>query len=168
LHDDLLFIIAEIGAAFAGFATLVAVISGRSGRPAEQVRLHIRMLQNALIGSLLAVAFAILPAVILRQAVEPTIAWRGSAALCSLALGGYMAYVMPRLIRAMRAAGQSVPVAFFVNATVSGVVVLVFAGCAVGTLPTSSYLIALAGLVGSAGAAFLRFFLELGREADAA
>jgi hypothetical protein len=168
LHDDLLFIIAEIGAALAGFATLVAVISGRSGRPSEQVRLHIRMLQNALIGSFLTVAFAILPAVILRQAVEPTVAWRASAALCSFVLGSYMAYVLPRLIRALRAAGQSAPVAFVVNSIVSGVVVIVFAGCAVGAFPTSSYLIALAGLLGSAGAAFLRFFLVLSREADAA
>ena len=41
------------------------------------------MLQNALIGSLLAVAFAILPAVISRQAVEPAacVAW-----LCSVVL----------------------------------------------------------------------------------
>ena len=168
MHDDLLFIIAEIGAALAGFSTLVAVVSGRSGRPAEQVRLHIRMLQNALIGSLLAIAFAILPAVILRQAVEPTVAWRGSAALCSLVLGSYMAYVLPRLIRETRTAGQSVPLAFIVNSIASGVEVLVFAGCAVGAFPTPSYFIALAGLLGSAGAAFLRFFLVISREADAA
>ena len=168
MHTDLLFIIAEIGAAFAGFATLIAVISDRSGRRAEQVRLHFAMLQNALIGSLLAVAFAILPAVISRQAVETTLAWRGSAGLCSFVLGSYMAYVVPRLLRAMREAGQSVSVAFVVNSIASGVWLILFAGCAIGAFPTSSYLIALAGLLGSAGAAFLRFFLVLGKESNAA
>jgi peptidoglycan/LPS O-acetylase OafA/YrhL len=168
VHTDLLFIVAEIGAAFAGFATLVAVISDRSGRSEEQVRLHLRMLQNALIGSLLAVAFALLPSVISRQAVDPTVAWRSSAAFCSFALGSYIAYVMPRLLRAQRVAGRSVSMAFVLNTILSCVWVVVFAGCAVGALPTSSYLIALTGLLGSAGAAFLRFFLSLGTESDAA
>jgi len=79
-----------------------------------------------------------------------------------------MAYVLPRLVRVTRTAGQSVSVAFVVNSIVSGVVVIVFAGCAAGAFPTSSYLIALAGLLGSAGAAFLRFFLVLSRESDTA
>jgi hypothetical protein len=168
LHTDLLFIVAEIGAAFAGFATLVAVISNRSERPAEQVRLHFRLLQNALTGSLLAVSFAILPAVISRQAVDPSFAWRVSASLCSLTLASYMAYVIPRLLRATRAAGQSVEAMFYVNSLMTGAWVIVFTGCAVGAFPTSSYLIALTGLLASAGVAFLRFFLLLGREVDAA
>lgn len=168
MHTDLLFIVAEVGAAFAGFATLVAVISDHSGRPPEQVRLHFRMLQNALIGSLFCIAFAILPTVVERQAVEPTVAWRVSAAACSLVFGGYIAYVLPRLIRSLRAAGQSVTPSFVANTIVSGAWVLVFAACAIGALPTSSYLIALTGILCSAGIAFLRFFLLLGRESDTA
>lgn len=54
MHTDLLFIVAEVGAAFTGFATLVAVISHLSGRPPVQVRLHFRLLQNELISSLFA------------------------------------------------------------------------------------------------------------------
>ena len=164
----MLFIVAEIGAAFAGFATLVAVISDRSGRPAEEVWLHFRLLQNALTGSLLAIPFAILPTVIWRQAVDPTFAWRVSASLCSLALASYMAYVIPRLLRATRAAGQSVGATFSLNSLLTGAWAIVFAGCAVGAFPTSSYLVALTGLLGSAGMVFLRFFLFLGREVHAA
>lgn len=168
MHTDLLFIVAEVGAAFAGFATLVAVISDRSGRPLVQVRLNFRLLENALIGSLFAVAFAILPTVVERQAVEPALAWRGSAVACSFAFGGYMAYVVPRLVRSLRAASQPVPLSFFVNTLLSGVWVLIFAACAIGVLPTTSYLIALTGILGSAGIAFLRFFLLLGRQSDPA
>lgn len=56
MHSDFLFIIAEIAAAFAGFASLVAAISRREDRSSDQERLDFLTLQNVLLLSLLAVA----------------------------------------------------------------------------------------------------------------
>jgi peptidoglycan/LPS O-acetylase OafA/YrhL len=164
----LLFIIAEIGAAFAGFSSLVAGVSRRSGDTPERVRLIFKSLQNALIASLLAVAFALLPSIVVRQSVEPGVAWRASAAACSLILGLYIARALRRLLGAYHDSGESVPRGFIVNTAVSIGCVFIFAACAVGILPTSSYLVALAGILYSAGVAFLRFFVSMGQFEDAA
>lgn len=48
MHDDFLFIIAEIAAAFAGFAGLVVVISRREDQSPEQALLVLGNLQNVL------------------------------------------------------------------------------------------------------------------------
>ena len=166
MQTELLFLVAEIGAAFAGFATLVAVVSDRSGRSPDQVRFRFRLLQNALVSSLLTVAFAILPAVVAEQDIDPSVALRGSAGACFVILSAYIAYILPRLLRNFRAAAQPIP-ANFVAATLASLAIdLIFAACALGVLPTSAYYIANSGLLFIAGVAFLRFFLLLGREVD--
>jgi hypothetical protein len=168
VHIDLLFIVAEIGAAFAGFATLVAVVSDRLGRPPAQLRLYFRLLQNALIASLFSVAFAIVPAVVLSQGVEASVAWRASSGASFFVLASYMGYILPRLVRTFRAADQPVPLSFVANTLASAIWLLIFAACATGVFPASAYLVALTGILSVAGVAFLRFFLLLGRDTDAA
>ena len=168
MHSDLLFIIAEIGAAFAGFSSLVAAISRRSDDGPERVQLIFKSLHNALMASLIVVAFALLPSIVIRQSVEPEVAWRSSAAACSLLFSLYIASALRRLLGAYRASGEAVPRGFMFNTAASIGCVLIFAACAVGVFPTSSYLVALAGILYCAGVAFLRFFVSMGQFDDAA
>ena len=167
MHTDFLFIVAEIAAAFAGFTTLVAAISRRQDDTPEQGQLAFGTLQNALVLSLFTVAFALIPSVIERQGVTPSVAWRGSATAAAATIAPYIAYVLRSLVSAYRAANQRAPLTFVANMAVGFASLFTFALCAAGTLPTSSYLLALSALLYLAGFAFVRFFVTIGRASAA-
>ncbi len=86
MQSEFLFTVAEVAVAFAGFAGLIVAISGRQGRSAAEVRLDLVLLTNVLSTSLVAVAFALIPATFLGMGMEPGDAWRGSAFLCAVGL----------------------------------------------------------------------------------
>ena len=164
MHSGFLFTVAQVAVAFAGFAGLIIAISGRQGRSEAEVRLDLVLLKNVLGASLMAVAFALIPAAILGMDVEPSVAWRGSAFLYAVGLTVYLARMAPRQVASYRAAGRSLPVTYRVNLGL-GIVVIVSQGlCAAGVLPTSAYLPALLFLLYASGVSFVRVFLSVARD----
>jgi hypothetical protein len=109
MPHDFLFIVAEIAIAFAGFAGLVVAISGRQGRSPERARLELVLLRNVLLIGLLVVAFALFPSLLLQMGAEPEAAWRVSAAVFLLVLGGHAVDTAPRHIAAQRAPIEEFP-----------------------------------------------------------
>ena len=162
MSNDFLFIVAEIAIAFAGFAGLVVAISGRQGRSAERARLELVLLRTVLLVGLLVVAFALFPSLLSELGAEPEVAWRVSASVYFFALGGLAVRNAPRNIAAHRAANQRVPITVWLTTTLTFVLVIVLALCAIGILPASSYLVALAGSLIMAGASFVRVFMSVG------
>jgi hypothetical protein len=164
VQSEFLFTVAEIAVAFAGFAGLIIAISGRQGRSEAEVQLDLVMLKNVLATSLMAIAFALIPAALLGMGVEPSVAWRGSAFLYAVGLAVYMARAFPRQIASYRAAGRSLPVTYQLN---SGLVVVAIVSqglCAAGVLPTSVYLPSLLFLLYVSGVSFVRVFLSVARD----
>jgi hypothetical protein len=162
VSNDFLFIVAEIAIAFAGFAGLVVAISGRQDRSAERAHLELVLLRNVLLIGLLVVAFALFPSLLSELGAEPEIAWRVSASMYFLALGGLAVRNAPRHIAAQQAANQRVPVTVWLTTTLTFVLLIVLALCALGLLPASSYLVALSGSLIMAGASFVRVFMSVG------
>jgi hypothetical protein len=77
-NTDTLLALAEIGAAFAGFAALVSVIRRRSGRAAEAAHDLLRL--RLVIGSSVAgVAAALIPVGLAGYGLEPVLVWRLAA-----------------------------------------------------------------------------------------
>jgi hypothetical protein len=161
VHEDFLFIVAEIAAAFAGFASLVAAISRRADRTLVEQRLDFGTLQNVLMLSLLTVAFALLPNLLERQDLDTALAWRASAAAFAVVVGIYATYVLKELPGVYRDLGKRVPPTFRVNAglLLAGLILDVF--CVFGALPLSIYLLGLAALLYNAGFGFVRLFVSM-------
>jgi hypothetical protein len=124
MQSEFLFTVAEIAVAFAGFAGLVIAISRRQGRSAADAQLDLELLKNVLGGSLMAIAFALIPATLLGMDVKPSVAWRSSAFLYAIAFVLYMARTLPRAYASYRASSRSVPLSYRLN-TGLGVVVIV-------------------------------------------
>ncbi len=75
---DILLSIAEIAAAFAGFAALAGVIGRRS---AESEQLDFERLRSVVIASLLVVVASLLPIVLSRFSLNDVVAWRLASGL---------------------------------------------------------------------------------------
>ena len=161
MHADLLFIIAEIAAAFAGFASLVAAISRRSSPGPQQDRLDFGTLQNVLLLSLLSVGFALFPNVLERQGLSAAIAWRTSAAAFAIVVGTYVGYVLRTLPAAYRELGRRVPPSFVFNAVLIILGLSVQVLCAAGLVPLATYLLPLSTILYAAGFGFVRLFVSL-------
>ena len=161
MHADFLFIVAEIAAAFAGFASLVAALSKRGNRSPEQERLDFLTLQNVLLLSLLAVAFALLPNLLERQNLSPAVAWRSSAAAFALGVGSYCAYILRQIPGRYRELRQKVPFSFRLNAGILLLCLVAQGFCAAGAAPLSAYLLGLSALLYNAGFGFVRLFVSL-------
>ena len=161
MYSDLLFIIAEIAAAFAGFASLVAAISRREGNSYEQEILDFYTLRNVLLLSLLTIAFALVPNLLERQVSTPLVAWRMSAATFVVVVGGYVVFTLGRFPRAYQGVGRTMPLSFWMNAVVLffGLIGQFF--LAAGQAPVSIYLLSLSALIYCAGFGFVRLFTSL-------
>jgi len=164
VQSEFLFTVAEIAVAFAGFAGLIIAISGRQGRSEAEVRLDLVLLKNVLGASLMAVAFALIPATLLGMNVEPSVAWRGSALLYATSLTVYMSRTVPRQVASYRAAGRSLPVTYQLNTGLAIVAIVSQGLCAAGVLPTSVYLPSLLFLLYASGVSFVRVFLSVARD----
>jgi hypothetical protein len=168
VHTDFLFIVAEIAAAFAGFASLAAAIATRQEQTLDQARLDFRTLQNVLVLSLLTIAFSLVPSAIARQGIEAPTAWRVCAAAFCVAKASYLAYFLPQILTAYRSLGRRAPISFVANACLAAGSCIVLGACAAGMLPPSSYLLSLIVLLYLAGFGFIRFFISMGRSLGAA
>ena len=164
-QDDLLFTLAEVAVAFAGFAGLVTILSRRDGRSAAQAAIDLGNLQSVLGASLVVVTFALLPPVLSQMGMGPTLTSRSSAGTFFVVAGSYLAWSIPNARARYKAANQIVPWTLTVNFGLSGALVLILALCALSILPQSYYLGALASYLYFAGSAFVRVFVALGRDA---
>jgi hypothetical protein len=106
---DLLFTIAEVGVAFAGFAGLVTVLAARERRSAERAALDLAFLHTVLATSLTVVAFALLPPSLVEMGVEAETALRICAALFLCVSIGYGSWAGPRTGSTYRAANERPP-----------------------------------------------------------
>ena len=160
MHDDLLFVMAEIAAAFAGFSSLVAAISRRGDDTPEQVEFDFRTLRNVLLLSLQAILFALVPVLLERQGLSSEAAFRAAAALFAITGAAYVAYTIRSLPAAYREIGRRTPLSFQINAGMLIVGLLSQAASALGLLPIHTYLLALAVFIYCAGFGFVRLFVS--------
>ena len=164
MHADTLFIIAEIAAAFAGFASLVAAIANRNSRTREEEDLNFSTLKNVLVISLLTLAFALAPVVLEKQGVGFTESWRVSAAAFALIFGLYLSSsVFREIVPAYRSADRNIPPTLLANAGLAYGVVLLMILCAFGIVAPIRYLLGLVAMLYFSGAGFLRFFVAVWR-----
>jgi len=101
-NTDSLLSLAEIGAAFAGFAALVSVIQKASDKPAEAAHDLLR-LQLVISSSVAGVAAALIPVGLAGYGLDPALTWRVAAALFLIFDNGIIAR------RIGRSAGNSRP-----------------------------------------------------------
>ena len=162
MHEDTLFIIAEIAAAFAGFASLVAAIANRNSRSTEEEDLNFSTLKNVLVISLLTLAFALAPVVLEKQGLGFTESWRISGAGFTIIFGLYLSgSVFREIVPAYRSANRRIPVTLVANTVLAYSVVLIMALCALGVVEPIRYLLGLAAMLYFSGAGFLRFFVSV-------
>jgi hypothetical protein len=96
MHEEFLFTIAEVGAAFAGFSTLVSVFGFRSsdgGAPTKAI--------SMLILSILAISFALLPALASIYELPDEPSWRILCFTYGISWAIYWIYIL-RAIRGAR------------------------------------------------------------------
>jgi hypothetical protein len=86
---EYLFTIAEVAAAFAGFAGLVTVVAQR-GSPRD-LTVALNLLRNMLLVALLVVLASLAPHVVLRLGISPGTAWRVAGGAFFL---GWLAYIV--------------------------------------------------------------------------
>ena len=82
---DILLTTAEVAVAFAGFASLVAILGRRSSQ--VDPRIIALRFRGMLTNSLLVVAFSMIPLVLFRYGLSETVVWRLSSILLALAGG---------------------------------------------------------------------------------
>lgn len=162
-ENDLLFIVAEIAVAFAGFAGLVAVISARPDKSEEQAGLELGLLANVLGQSLIAVAFALIPAAVAGMGVDADIAFRGAAVAFIVAQAAYMGLWMPRGLAAYKALQIPMPKTLRLNMLVLIVQLAILVLCASAIIPSTSYLAALLLSLYFSGSSFIRVFVSIGQ-----
>jgi len=78
-ETDLLFVIAEVGVALAGFSAVIGVLGSRRGT--SDTRVDALRLQVMLESSLIVVAAAIIPSLLAHLGIEPRTSWRIASAL---------------------------------------------------------------------------------------
>ena len=161
MHADLLFVMAEIAAAFAGFSSLVAAIARRDSNDRDQLEFDFRTLRNVLLLSLQAIAYALLPTVIEGQGVSSELSFRLSACVFFLAGGPYLAFTLRQIPNAYSRLSRTVPLSFWINAGAVIIAVGAQAFVGLGLLPIHTYLIALALFLYCAGFGFVRLFVSL-------
>ena len=167
MHSDFLFIVAEIAAAFAGFASLAAVISQRRESGDPRSTLDFRTLQNVLMLSLMTVAFALMPSLLERQNLAPATVWRIAAGVYVAGVSVYVWYFLQRIMNAYGGVGRELPRSFIIN------IAFVFAsiGSQIGVMggfaPASTYLLAISVVLYCAGFGFVRLFVSFAPDADA-
>jgi hypothetical protein len=162
-EEDLLYTLAEIAIAIAGFSGLVTILSRRDGRSADQAALDLQSLQGVLGASLTVVAFSVLPGALVHMGLSPATAWRGSSAAFSLGAGAYLLWSTPRYRAKYAAAGQPNPRTLRLHIVLAAGVVLALAASALSFLPKAVHVIGLLAYLYMAAYSFIRVFSSLGR-----
>ena len=155
---DTLLQLAEIAAAFAGFAALVSVLRRRDDMLAEAVHDLLR-LRLVISSGVAGVAAALIPVSLAGFGLEPEVAWRASALLFLLFDNGIIVSFM-RAYKPVEGAFEpdrfAVGVATFLELVEQVSLVVVFLGFA-GERAGSLYVTALVANICQAGFIFMRF-----------
>lgn len=161
MHADFLFITAEIAAAFAGFASLVAIISTRGDRSPAHEELDFLTLRNVLFLSLMTIFFALLPNLLGRLLSETVVAWRAAAVGYVVVVAPYTAYFYRLMSGVYGGIGTSVPSTFHFNATLLLLSAIAMTLTATNAVAPEIYLLGVANLLYNAGFGFVRLFVSL-------
>jgi len=161
--EDLFFILAEVGVAFAGFAGLVTVLAGRARRSEERAALDLAFLHTVLATSLSVVAFALLPPSLVAMGVESETALRVCAAIFLAVSIGYGSWAGPRARAAYRAANLPPPWTWRLNVGLAFLQWIILVLCVLGIVASSLYIGALLFFLYLAGSSFFRVFMSVGR-----
>ena len=97
MHTDFLFAVAEVGATYAGFSTLVAVVAYRMGGGPIPARIYYMLLH-----SLMVVSFAFVPAVIQFYGAAELMAWKIASILYALVWISYFVTSRWRMSRSVQ------------------------------------------------------------------
>jgi hypothetical protein len=166
-ESDLLFTVAEVAVAFAGFSGLVTVVSARlrAGSTGDVER---HMLYSMLLLSMLTIAFALFPYLPLRLGAADAASWQISSGAFFFAWLAYFVTSVIRGLRVTRAAGVAWPgrpLAAF-NQVVHIAAGLSLGGGAIGLWGSATagiYLCSLAAMLYMAGCVFVLLFTRLVR-----
>lgn len=167
-ESDFLFTVAEIAAAFAGFSTLIVVVSERlSGTRGETVAYRLRLM---LILCLITILFCLFPYLPIRFGLSSSAAWQVSSGAFGIVWFGYWCLAF----RAIRERGLVRDLTRFNRFNLYGihpamVVVLLFscAGLA-GAFALPLYLLSVLVMLGQSGVLFLEQVWALGAGRHAA
>ncbi len=102
-HGEILFTIAEVAVAFAGFASIVGILGRRStSSPDDLVALRMRIM---LLHSLTVVAFSFVPHLIHTYGIEGEVVWRASSGFW-LIVSGFVGVSIAVRVRALISASD--------------------------------------------------------------
>jgi hypothetical protein len=155
---ETLFVIAEVGVAFAGFASIVSVLARRSG--SDSAYLDASRLRGMLFSSLSAVALCFVPLVPFQYGLSAEVAWRISGGALIVGSGlpflrGYLDY------RIFSQAGVVPGLAIRITVIALCVVpALMGLGLLLGFADSATYITGVLLLLASAGIGFARLILS--------
>ena len=167
-EEDLLYTLAEIAIAVAGFSGIVTALSSRNGRSAEQSALDFQILQGVLMASLLVVGFSVLPGALVHMGSGVRAAWRVSSSIFFLVAGAYFMWTTPRHVASYMSADLPVPWSLKFHIVLTGTVLLALAASAMSFLPQHAHIAGLLVYLYMAAYSFVRVFLSIGRKNSAA
>jgi hypothetical protein len=153
-HSEILQTFAEVGVAFAGFASLISLL-GRSSEVIDATRL-LGMVRT----SLLVTGFSLLPFVRHALGMQPATAWRVSAALLLVTSGTHTYFTWTRLYRMWRAGLWKMRAGYYTFPAGAVSLALAAASAFVSepALTSGLYLASLAALLSVTGVLFLGVF----------
>jgi hypothetical protein len=162
--SEYLFTIAEVSAAFAGFAGLVTVLSQRLSGGASEFGL--KLLRNMLLLALLTVLASLAPYVVARLGVAEPSAWRIAAAAFFLGWFSYLVAVVPSAFKYVRAAPLLESGLWYphlgLHAVAGGALLAIAAGRWAGIAP-GLYILVLFIMLYMVCYLLLRLFMAIGR-----
>jgi hypothetical protein len=157
-NTDALLSLAEIAAAFAGFAALVSVIRRRTDQPGEEAH-DILRLRLIISSGVVGVAAALIPVGLAGYGLEPALVWRLSS-LLFMGMGYGIIYSFISAYQPVRGDFPPDRLAVVVAASVEvleqGSLLVVLLGIPIGN-PAALYVTALIGNICQAGFIFVRF-----------
>ncbi len=102
MNSDLLLTFAEVAVAFAGFASLVAILGERPARDDPHIN-SVRM-RAMVLYSLMVVMFSLLPLLLHRYEIAEAVIWRASSGALAVAVG-CVGFWLTRAVLAVRSSG---------------------------------------------------------------
>ena len=157
-NTDALLSLAEIAAAFAGFAALVSVIRRRTDQPGEEAH-DILRLRLIISSGVVGVAAALIPVGLAGYGIDPSLVWRLSS-LLFMVMGYGIIYSFVNAYKPVKGAFPpdrlAVLVATSIEVLEQGSLLVVLVGIPLGN-PGALYVTALIGNICQAGFIFVRF-----------
>jgi hypothetical protein len=163
-NSEFLFVTAEIGVAFTGFAGLVTVLA-RRGESSDKHRIDVGRIRMVLIGSIITVLLSLLPFVVARFVVEAT-SWGISALISAMAIGYLVSFEMILPVIKYRRDGTVANLNWMIltlNVLALSASILAILVCVLiyPTLVEDVYIAAIYTIIFTIGNTLVRFFVSL-------